>query len=84
MVMPDRIYRVNEDGPEMLTVGGRDYLMAGNQAGRVTPSNNTTNNNNSQKQTFNINLPPTIARRTAEQVAFEVSRRNKRAVARNT
>jgi len=81
-VMPDRIYRVNEDGPEMLTVGGREYLMPGNRAGQVTPVNSTTNN--SQKQTFNINLPPTIPRRTAEQVAFEVQRRNRRATARNS
>lgn len=32
------MYRVNENGPEMLSVGGRDYLMMGSAAGRVTPS----------------------------------------------
>lgn len=30
------LYQVNERGPELLTVGGKDYLMMGNQAGNVT------------------------------------------------
>lgn len=30
------LYRVNERGPELLTVGGEDYLMMGSQAGMVT------------------------------------------------
>lgn len=33
------IYPVNEQGPELLTVGNRDYLMTGSQGGTVTPSN---------------------------------------------
>lgn len=32
------IYRVNENGPELLSVGGRDYLMMGNNSGSVSPS----------------------------------------------
>lgn len=32
------LYEVNEGGPEMLTVGGRDYLMTGSQAGYITPN----------------------------------------------
>lgn len=32
------MYRVNERGPELLTVGGSDYLMMGKQSGRVTPN----------------------------------------------
>lgn len=31
------LYRVNENGPELLTVGGRDYLMMGNASGMVSP-----------------------------------------------
>jgi hypothetical protein len=31
-------YRVNENGPEMLSVSGKDYLMMGNKAGMVTPN----------------------------------------------
>jgi len=30
------MYRVNEQGPELLTVGNRDYLMMGNQSGMVS------------------------------------------------
>jgi hypothetical protein len=82
-ISPGRLYRVNEQEPELLTIGSRDYLMAGNRSGNVTPISNTTNSVRNQ-QTFNINLPPTIPRRTAQQVAFEVQRRNRRATARNT
>lgn len=32
------LYEVNEQGPELLSVGGRDYLMMGQQSGRVTPN----------------------------------------------
>jgi hypothetical protein len=36
---PGSINRVNEHGPELLSVGGKDYLMAGSQWGKVTPNN---------------------------------------------
>lgn len=32
------LYQVNERGPELLSVGGRDYLMMGAQSGQVTPN----------------------------------------------
>jgi tape measure domain-containing protein len=32
-------YKVNENGPEMFSFGGSDYLMTGNQNGRITPAN---------------------------------------------
>lgn len=32
------MYRVNERGPELLSVGGSDYLMMGKQSGRVVPT----------------------------------------------
>lgn len=31
-------YRVNENGPEMLSVSGKDYLMMGSNSGVVTPN----------------------------------------------
>lgn len=37
-VSPGSLYRVNENGPEMLSIGGADYLMTGNAAGYVTPN----------------------------------------------
>lgn len=36
--MPGQLREVNERGPEMLSVGGRDYLMMGSQQGHVTPA----------------------------------------------
>ena len=35
-VQAGMFYRVNENGPEMLSIGGRDFLMMGNQSGHVT------------------------------------------------
>lgn len=37
-VHPGRFYEVNERGPELLTVGNRQYLMMGDQSGTVTPA----------------------------------------------
>lgn len=36
-VLPGRFYQVNERGPELLTMNGRTYLMAGGQSGAVQP-----------------------------------------------
>jgi hypothetical protein len=83
-VSPRRIYEVNENGPELLTVGDRNYLLAGDRGGMVNPLNQVTNNNNQTRQVWNINLPPTIPRKTADQVAGEVNRRNRRVTARNS
>lgn len=38
LVNKGSLYEVNEQGPELLSVGGRDYLMMGQQSGRVTPN----------------------------------------------
>ena len=37
-VNPNSMYRVNENGIEMLSVGGKDYLMTGAQQGSITPA----------------------------------------------
>lgn len=37
-VMPGKFYEVNENGPEMLSVSGKDYLMMGDNSGTVTPN----------------------------------------------
>src|SRR5690554_1050949 len=36
--MPNTVYQVNERGLEMATVGGKDYMLTGNQPVRVTPN----------------------------------------------
>ena len=33
-----KLYEVNEKGPELLTTGGKDYLMMGGRGGSVTPN----------------------------------------------
>jgi lambda family phage tail tape measure protein len=38
-VSSGKLYQVNERGPEVLTSGGKDYLMTGAQDGSVTPNN---------------------------------------------
>ena len=39
VVNPGRLARVNESGPEVFSVGGKDFLLSGNQGGIVTPNN---------------------------------------------
>lgn len=41
------LYRVNEKGPELLSVGGKDFLMMGSQAGNVTANNKIGGSNGS-------------------------------------
>ena len=36
-VSPGRLYEVNERIPELLSTGGRDYLLAGSRGGDITP-----------------------------------------------
>jgi hypothetical protein len=40
-VYPGSFYRVNEVAPELLSVGGMDYLMMGGASGHVTPLSST-------------------------------------------
>jgi hypothetical protein len=37
-VSAGRLYEVNENSPEMLSMNGRQYLMMGNQGGTVIPN----------------------------------------------
>lgn len=39
-VSADTLYPVNELGPEMLSTGGKDYLMMGGNGGFITPNTN--------------------------------------------
>lgn len=75
-----QMYRVNENGPEMLSVGSRDYLMMGSQSGRVTPSHMMGAGGGN---TTIINVQPTTTRRTASQIAQANERRQRTASRRN-
>ena len=62
-------YRVNENGPEILSVGGRDFLMTGNKAGHVTPISNSTTRTNSVNMVNNYQFAAPVDLTTQTQVA---------------
>jgi phage-related minor tail protein len=74
-VSPGRYYRVNENGPEMLTYQGKDFLMMGQGAGMV--------HSNSGGSNITVNVSPTTDRRTAQQVAQRIAEKGNMAMARN-
>lgn len=76
-VQAGSLYQVNERGPELLSVAGKDFLMMGNQSGRVTPNDRLGGGT-----TINVNVQPTSSRRTASQVAEAVARKQQLAMAR--
>lgn len=80
MVMPGQFYRVNETGPEMLSMGGRDYLMMGANAGRITPSANV-GRNASFGPTI-INVAGSATRETIKQIDRANGRRARRELGR--
>lgn len=47
------MYRVNETGMEMMSVGGKDYLLTGAQQGNIIPAGET---NKGVNQTLHINI----------------------------
>lgn len=79
MVFPGQFYRVNETGPEMLSMGGRDYLMMGSQAGRVMPASG--NRSNSYGPTI-INVAGSATRETVKQIDRANGRRARRELGR--
>lgn len=68
------LYRVNERGPEMLSVAGRQFLMMGDQPGRVSPNGGGSKG---QQLIVNqtINVMPGANRQTAMQAGAEASRK---------
>lgn len=86
---PGSIHQVNEKGPELLTVGGRQYLMMGDQPGRVEPADagstggsKTTERPVTVVNNFTLNGP--ADRRTQQQVAAAAGASLRSAVARIT
>lgn len=74
------LYEVNERGmPEMLAIGGRQFLMMGPQAGVVRPASQRS----AGGTTINVAVQPTSTRRTADQVATAIARQQRIATARN-
>jgi hypothetical protein len=74
------LYQVNENGPELLAVGGRQYLMMGPQSGTVQPASRSRSPGGT---TNYIMVQPTTTRRTADQIATAIDRKQRIATTRN-
>jgi hypothetical protein len=71
-VSAGQLYQVNERGPELLDVAGKQYLMMGAQGGSVTPNNQLGIGGGGQRpiqQTINFYNNGPIDRRTQAQLA---------------
>lgn len=76
-VFPGQLYRVNENGPEMLEMSGRQYLMMGNKSGNVVPSGS------GMRVTNNFTIQGPVDRRTELQIAQAAGRGIQTAMSRN-
>jgi len=81
-VNPGKFYEVNERGPELLNVAGRQYLMMGSQGGNVTP-NSAVGGSKTVNVTVNQTFGPNTSRATTMQAAAD-ARRQLESAARNT
>lgn len=80
-VMPNTMYRVNENGPELLDYQGRQYLMNGNRSGMITPNQSISGGGGfTQQNTFVVE--GRIDRRTQTQLADETRRKTQAAAVR--
>lgn len=74
------IYRVNEQGPELLNVAGNQYLMMGNQSGSVSPD--VSGGGSSTVIHVNVTPPPNTSRSSAVQWGAEAGRQMQFAMSR--
>lgn len=74
--LPGMFYEVNENGPEMLEMGGRQYLMMGDQMGKVIPN---TGSGRAVNQNNNFFVQGRIDRDTENQIAAKTGRAVQRA-----
>ena len=78
------IHPVVENGPEILTIGQRSYLMMGAESGHVTPmKDDGSKARGGSTYITNIAVQPTSTRRTADQVAQANARTQRIAQSRN-
>lgn len=71
-------YRVNENGPELLSLGGKDFLMMGQNSGMVRPANSMRSNSN----TTNVYVQGTATNETIRQIERASGVRTAREIAR--
>ncbi|OYD65954.1 UNVERIFIED_ORG: tail length tape measure protein [Burkholderia sp. CF145] len=78
------LYQVAENGPELLNVANKTYLMMGNQSGRVTPMGSEAMPGRQHIWNMHIAVPPGTTRQTAQQQAREIMTHAQIAMARNS
>lgn len=76
------LYRVNERGPEMLQVAGKEFLMMGSQAGKVLPNSGGSGGSTTIVQ-VSVTPPAGSSRETAMQWGNNAGRALGRATRRN-
>ena len=83
-VQAGKLYRVNERGPELLDVAGRQYLMMGAQGGRVTPNSGAAEPSRTQSFHITIAPPAGMTQQTSAQFARDAARQIAMATARGS
>jgi hypothetical protein len=77
------IYQVNERGPELLNIGGRQLLMMGNNQGTVQPNSQVGGSGQMVNITVNVPIGAPKDRATALQFGRDISRQLSLAQSRN-
>lgn len=75
-VSAGKFYEVNENGPELLDVNGKQLLMMGGRGGNITPSSKL---GGGRGIVINQNFPPGTNRQTTDQAALSAGRAIQRA-----
>lgn len=78
MLMPGEMRRVNENGPELLDVNGKQYLMNGGRNATVTP-NSKIGSAGGGSSYISITVPGNTDGRTALQIADKTALRQRQA-----
>jgi hypothetical protein len=68
------MYRVNEKGPELLEVAGKQYLMMGGQPGRVESSGSSKGQGGTTHINVQVTAQPGMSRATAQQQGVQIAR----------
>jgi hypothetical protein len=66
---PNTMYEVAENGPEMLSVGGKSFVLMGSQGGNVIPSGSAAGGGSSMNVTNNFHMGQSTDTRTQSQIA---------------
>lgn len=77
------LYRVNENGPEIASFGGRDYLMVGSQSGVVTPISNQARPQRAGGNTYVYQFAAPQERRTVDDLRARREVEDRRSAMRN-